>query len=317
MLRRFLAFIFCFILLLCIGGDCDNGILISLIGILWGASGEMEQSPARALSMVDPSEEIVVKAIANEFRDREDDVKEVIIRTSDAPVDEFIGVTLPKIEREESHVDFLIIQAKEIDPLINAGKIQPYPNKVDETDFMSAAIRAMTRDDELYGIPIFMDKDGQLRGVVVSSELGRDQSEVGDKLTLDFSDFLTLRENAAKFVEALDGTSVRARVEIAEVNFDAPGNDWDNLNGEWVIIINKWSTDVDMTGYTLSDDSGHVYKFGNFVLPEGDHVTVYTGAGFDTVESLYWGSDAPIWTNEGDIARLEDPEGVFVDKYEW
>jgi len=442
--------------------------------------------------MVDPLEEKAVRDIAEEFEDAyKGEVEEVRIITSDDPVDDFIGVTLPGIKEG---VDFLIVQAKGLDPLISAGWIQPYPGEVDKSNFMSVAIRAMTRDGKLYGIPIFMDKTGQVKGIVVSSKVGKDQfdhtlkfsttistaenceriadaasgtsvrppdgpmelagvlhggdqeneilSEIArsfegmgkvkevnfayssepltdiedrydfmdtmedalkkygsldflvisdedikdlrDKdvleewiqpypkgfaveaefmpdaisamkhdgqiyglpilvkdglvmgvalgsntdekylaVTLEFIDFLTTRENAARFVEALGGTSARARAEIAEVNFDAEGDDWDNLNGEWVMIVNKWNTSVDMTGYTLSDDSGHKFerwltdKSERFMLPKGGHVKVFTGTGDNTTESLYWGSDAPIWTNEGDAARLKDPEGILVGKFEW
>ena len=106
-------------------------------------------------------------------------------------------------------------------------------------------------------------------------------------------------------------------IEIAEINFDPPGNDRDNLNGEWVVIANNTDVPVDMTCFTLSDDSDHVYSFGAFTLPAGGTVTVFTGSGADTPMSLYWGSKAPIWNNDGDTAYLKDADGSLIDKYSY
>jgi len=52
-------------------------------------------------------------------------------------------------------------------------------------------------------------------------------------------------------------------VYISSINFDAPGNDHDNLNGEWVKITNGGSESVVMTGWSLSDEGNkHVYTYG-------------------------------------------------------
>jgi maltose-binding protein MalE len=207
MLRKFLVFALCSILLLGINGGCgDDDILISLTGILRilaGIAGQSsDQSPA--LSMIETSEQAAVEEIAREFRDyRDDEIKVVRIITSDDPVKDFIEVVLPEIA-EDYRVDFLILQSKELDPLITAGWIQPYPGKIDRSDFMSVAIRAMTRDGKLYGIPIFMDKEGQVKGIVVSSETE------GEPLnwTLDFSYTISTAENCEQIAVAAGGKSV-------------------------------------------------------------------------------------------------------------
>ena len=104
-------------------------------------------------------------------------------------------------------------------------------------------------------------------------------------------------------------------IVIVEINYDAEGNDRENLNGEWVVITNKTDSDVNMTGSTLSDDSEHIYTFGAFVLFAGHTVTVFSGAGVDDSASLYWASSAPVWNNDGDTAHLRDADGRFVDEY--
>jgi ligand-binding sensor domain-containing protein len=102
-------------------------------------------------------------------------------------------------------------------------------------------------------------------------------------------------------------------VEIAEMNSDPQGRDEEDLNGEWVRIINTTDGPVDMNGFTLSDYAGHVYKFGELLLPGGSAVTVFTGSGADTPTSLYWGSKTPIWNNRGDTAYLRDANAYLRD----
>jgi len=43
-------------------------------------------------------------------------------------------------------------------------------------------------------------------------------------------------------------------VYISAINFDAPGNDHNNLNGEWVRISNSGDTSISLTGWTLCDE---------------------------------------------------------------
>lgn len=107
---------------------------------------------------------------------------------------------------------------------------------------------------------------------------------------------------------------------ISYVHYDAAGDDRYNLNDEYVVITNNGDISIDMTGYTLWDDSGYwnPYEFPNgFTLNSGAEVTVYTGSGSDTDTELYWGRGSPIWNNDGDIAYLYDSMDNLVDSYSW
>ncbi|MGC8884952.1 MAG: lamin tail domain-containing protein [Candidatus Nanoarchaeia archaeon] len=96
------------------------------------------------------------------------------------------------------------------------------------------------------------------------------------------------------------------------VNFDAPGSDSENLNGEFVQIWNFGTEPINLTGWIIKDAAKHIYKFENFVLLPNKKVTIYTGFGNDSDEELYWNSEAPIWNNDGDTAYLFDNEGNLV-----
>jgi hypothetical protein len=118
-------------------------------------------------------------------------------------------------------------------------------------------------------------------------------------------------------------------VKICLVNENAPGDDNENPNGEWVKICNDGNQDVDMSGWRLYDDAykrgtarDHIFVFpSGFILRAGQSVFVYTGIGTNTSTKLYFGRPqgkyAAIWNNTGDCAYLEDDKGNLIDKYEW
>lgn len=104
-------------------------------------------------------------------------------------------------------------------------------------------------------------------------------------------------------------------VDIAAIHADAPGDDRQKLNEEYVVIKNHRPESVDLTGWQLADDAGHTYRFPNgYVIDSSDDVTIHTGSGDDGGGELYWGADAPVWNNDGDTGTLRDVSGEVVDK---
>lgn len=105
-------------------------------------------------------------------------------------------------------------------------------------------------------------------------------------------------------------------LKIAYIQADAPGNDNDNPNGEWVEIVNQGSEAVNLEGYTLKDAANHIYTFPAFTLQPGATVRLYSGQGQNDANSLYWGLvGESVWNNGGDSAFLRDKEGNLVDSY--
>lgn len=103
-------------------------------------------------------------------------------------------------------------------------------------------------------------------------------------------------------------------VSICRVQFDAPGDDRLNLNGEWVAIANNGDENVLLAGWTLSDSTGTVYTFPPFILEPDRNVTVYTGSGDYNDTALFMGRTEPVWGNSGDVAILKDGGGTVIDK---
>jgi micrococcal nuclease len=105
-------------------------------------------------------------------------------------------------------------------------------------------------------------------------------------------------------------------VKIRFINYDAPGADHLNPNGEWVELVNEGTEAVDLSGFSLKDEANHIYTFDAVHLEPGEALAVHSGVGQDGPGSVYWGliEDA-IWSNGGDTAYLRDPEGRLVDIY--
>jgi len=67
-----------------------------------------------------------------------------------------------------------------------------------------------------------------------------------------------------------------------------------------------------LEGWTLSDAQDNVYTFPNLYLGTGGSVRVHTGSGSNSATDLYWGRDAPVWGEPGDVATLRDESGLVI-----
>jgi hypothetical protein len=101
---------------------------------------------------------------------------------------------------------------------------------------------------------------------------------------------------------------------IVSIDYDPPGPD----DAEEVVLANRGTTDVSLTGYTLRDESSvHRYRFTSLLLPSGGKVTISTGCGVDTDLILYWCAGTPVWNNGGDTALLLDQFGRVIAYYRY
>lgn len=107
-----------------------------------------------------------------------------------------------------------------------------------------------------------------------------------------------------------------------DVNWDAEGNDGENVNGEWVDVTNLGGTPLDLSGWWVRDAAYRGYKAHGYTFPAGtvvapgDRVRLKIGHGSDGGGVLYWGLSIPIFANVtggkafmGDGAWLYDPRG--------
>jgi len=104
-------------------------------------------------------------------------------------------------------------------------------------------------------------------------------------------------------------------ISISATQFDAPGDDRQNLNGEWVQLTNKGDDTVLIAGWTLSDKGqSTLYTFPAIFLVPGESVTIFSGTGTLNSTALFMGKTEPVWGNSGDIAILKDGRGTIIDQ---
>ncbi len=104
---------------------------------------------------------------------------------------------------------------------------------------------------------------------------------------------------------------------------DPVGDDAQNINDEYVAIVNDGTNRVDLSRWIMRDGSLEWLRLpaGTAVDP-GGVLTIRSGSGQNTASSVYWGRRAPVWANFttargtrtkfgfiGDGAYLLDPRG--------
>lgn len=111
-------------------------------------------------------------------------------------------------------------------------------------------------------------------------------------------------------------------LQLTKVFVNSPGSDLPvtkkKLNGEYVTIKNTSKSTKTLTGYTVRDESNHVYTFGSFKLKAGKSVKVHTGTGKNTATKRFMNRGYFVWNNSGgDSATLKSASGAKVDVCSW
>ncbi|MCY4109524.1 MAG: thermonuclease family protein [Chloroflexi bacterium] len=104
------------------------------------------------------------------------------------------------------------------------------------------------------------------------------------------------------------------RIVLEKMHYNAGGDDGDNLNDEYLTLINL-GPDLQIDGWTVSDASGKVYRFDSYEWRTGTRITLRSGAGVARGGVFYWKSETPIWNNAGDTLTLTDSSGNTVLVY--
>jgi micrococcal nuclease len=120
------------------------------------------------------------------------------------------------------------------------------------------------------------------------------------------------RENNLGLWELSDLKNIRV-----ELVYDSPGNDNENINGEYVVLENTGSTILDTTGWTIKDSGTNIYRFGSYEFYPGSRIILYSGRGKDSDGLFYWNSTTPVWNNDSDTLYLRDGEGLLIGIYNY
>lgn len=99
--------------------------------------------------------------------------------------------------------------------------------------------------------------------------------------------------------------------------YDAPGDDHQNLNEEYICFTSQSDRPVDMTGWSVNKKPDKWYTFPEFILSPAASVRLHSGSEVDTVTDLYWGNTKAIWRNGHDTVYLYDADDKLINEYSW
>jgi hypothetical protein len=112
----------------------------------------------------------------------------------------------------------------------------------------------------------------------------------------------------------------RGAFHITSFHHNAPGDDRENLNGEYIRLANISIKPEDLRGYRLENNAGEYFVFPRVILPVGRTISVHTGRGSSLTRArsgqqvFFLNRSRPMWTNTGDRAILKDVQGKIVDE---
>jgi len=73
---------------------------------------------------------------------------------------------------------------------------------------------------------------------------------------------------------------------------------------------------VDLSGYSISNDRGEVFKFTDgYRLEQNQNIRIYSGYGQNTANELYWQSSHELWGNSGFCLTIRDNFHQVIGTY--
>jgi hypothetical protein len=105
------------------------------------------------------------------------------------------------------------------------------------------------------------------------------------------------------------GPAASAQLRL-RVNWNANGDDRENVNGEWVEVANDGPRAVNLSGWTVRQSDLRRFRLPRGTrVAVGERVRVHLGRGRDRDNHFYWGHKRPVFDQKGDGAYLFDPQG--------
>jgi hypothetical protein len=111
---------------------------------------------------------------------------------------------------------------------------------------------------------------------------------------------------------------VRYKAAITTIHYDAAGNDFNNLNDEYVVIRNTGTVTINLANWRLhAGDGGQTWYLPSYGLGAGASVRVHTGYGSNGGGHIYINRGSPVWNNTGDTGYLYDARGALASRYSY
>jgi len=123
---------------------------------------------------------------------------------------------------------------------------------------------------------------------------------------------LSTQEEARQAGRGIWAGLTNHQIAISSVHAKAEQGGRNNLNDEYIVIENRGEKPINLTGWTVSDESHHRYLFPKFTLLGGGKVALRTGLGKNSDTELFWGSRSVVWNDVVDTIFIRDADGKLV-----
>ena len=221
----------------------------------------------------------------------------------------YIGIDTPELHHPTKPVGYYAQEAYEKNRVLVEGKTVFLEKDVSETDHYGRLLRYVYVED------VFVNAYLVQHGYAQASTYPPD---------VKYQDrFVELQQEAREAGRGLWGP-VLTPASPGEVvidpdcsQYDAPGDDHQNLNEEYVCFTSQSDHPVVMTGWSVNKRPDKWYIFPEFVLSPAASVRLHSGREMDTATDLYWGDSQAVWRNGHDSAYLYDADGKLIDEYSW
>lgn len=120
-------------------------------------------------------------------------------------------------------------------------------------------------------------------------------------------------DNLVKYLDNGSNNTPQTSSDSVYISVLYVGAPYQIPNQEYVKITNKGTSGVNMKGWMIQDDGAkHTYVFPSYTLKAKSTVTLCSGRGTNTANTLYWNKWSFIWNNDGDTAHLYNAQGKLV-----
>ena len=108
--------------------------------------------------------------------------------------------------------------------------------------------------------------------------------------------------------------TVSASEGVAQVEITAVRNAG-NVDREVIEIVNNGSSEVNLAGWQVRDQSGNSYTFGYITLyGEGAGILLFSGSGLDGTTNFNWGQAEAVW-EPGETVQLFDTDDNVITEF--
>jgi competence protein ComEC len=110
------------------------------------------------------------------------------------------------------------------------------------------------------------------------------------------------------------GTLTSGNVKITSIFYDGSGTAEPD---EYVEIRNEESQPVQLQGWSLSDESNHLFTFPAYVIQPTQVCRIYTNQDHPEWCGFNYAKGEAIWNNTGDTATLRDGQGNIIYQFQY